>query len=193
MTIPQDILEKLPKQVRIRFEYWERFMRKNISFNLTDSEIHTKKHCERVLLFALLIAWNKGCISEQGFDILSHASIFHDTRRIDDGIDSGHGARAAAYYRMFCNSCKKICFSEVAYMIMKYHDQDDKRGLASIEYLFPYEYKRKNAIILYQIFKDADALDRFRLGESGLNIDFLRNQEAVQLVDLARKLVKQTI
>ena len=49
------------------------------------------------------------------------------------------------------------------------------------------------AIRLYRIFKDADALDRFRLAPDGLDVRFLRNQEAVQLVDFARDLVRQTI
>ena len=28
------------------------------------------------------------------------AAVFHDSRRLDDGIDKGHGSRAAAYYKV---------------------------------------------------------------------------------------------
>jgi hypothetical protein len=52
---------------------------------------------------------------------------------------------------------------------------------------------KEQAIRLYGIFKDADALDRFRLGANGLDTRFLRNSEAMLLVDFARDLVRQTV
>ena len=73
---------------------------------------------------------------------------------------------------------------------MKYHDQDDKVGMEAIANARPED--KEQAIRLYGIFKDADALDRFRLGANGLEIRFLRNQEAMRLVDFARDLVRQT-
>jgi len=46
--------------------------------------------------------------------------------------------------------------------------------------------------LLYRIFKDADALDRWRLGRYALNPDYLRTREAEALVGFARKLVELT-
>lgn len=41
-------------------------------------------------------------------------------------------------------------------------------------------------------FKDADALDRFRLGPDGLGIKFLRTEEARHLVDFAKELLRKS-
>ena len=46
---------------------------------------------------------------------------------------------------------------------------------------------------MYRDFKDADALDRFRLGPWGLNESFLRTEQSRELVDFARELVDKTI
>ena len=45
---------------------------------------------------------------------------------------------------------------------------------------------------LYAIFKDADALDRWRLGRFGLDINRLRSDEAAQLAGFSRTLVGMT-
>ena len=55
MIIPRYIIDNLPAQVKIPFLHWTEYMESNLSFNLADSEIHTKGHSERVLLYALLI------------------------------------------------------------------------------------------------------------------------------------------
>lgn len=46
------------------------------------------------------------------------------------------------------------------------------------------EAERK--ILLYQIFKDADALDRFRLGPDGLDVRYLRTDAAKELYEYAK-------
>lgn len=46
-----------------------------------------------------------------------------------------------------------------------------------------------DAATLYRMFKDADALDRIRLGEGGLDTHFLRYQYAFDALPLARKLL----
>ena len=191
MRIPQYIIDNLPARVRIPFLHWTGYMEKNLSFNLTDSEIHTKGHSERVLLYALLIGEKMAENTKTDLCALAHTAIFHDTRRLDDGLDTGHGARAASYYMKYCELNKDITFMNVASLIMKYHDRDDETGFKAIVLSSPDEVGQ--AIRLYRIFKDADALDRFRLAPDGLDVRFLRNQEAVQLVDFARDLVRQTI
>ena len=191
MRIPRYIIDNLPARVRIPFLHWTEYMEKNLSFNLADSEIHTKGHSERVLLYALLIGEKMAENTKTDLCVLAHAAIFHDTRRLDDGLDTGHGARAASYYMKYCEINKDITFMNVASLIMKYHDRDDETGFKAIALSSLDEVGQ--AIRLYRIFKDADALDRFRLAPDGLDVRFLRNQEAVQLVDFARDLVRQTI
>ena len=44
-----------------------------------------------------------------------------------------------------------------------------------------------DTVLLYQIFKDADALDRFRLGPCGFDPKYLRTDEARNLTDYAKK------
>lgn len=191
MRTPQYIVETLPEQVKNDFLYWTEYMENNLVFHLPDSEWHTKGHCERVLLYALLIGVQVSGCGKDGLRALAHASIFHDTCRQDDYLDVGHGARAASYYMKYCEQNKDLVFLEPAYLIMKYHDRDDEAGMEAIANARPED--KEQAIRLYGIFKDADALDRFRLGANGLDTRFLRNPEAMLLVDFARDLVRQTV
>lgn len=43
-----------------------------------------------------------------------------------------------------------------------------------------------------KIVKLTDALDRFRLGPNGLDVKFLRTEEARQLVDFAKDLLRKS-
>ncbi|TWE09182.1 hypothetical protein FB550_1011214 [Neobacillus bataviensis] len=146
-----------------------------------------KAHCARVLLLALLIG-NQKVLSEEEMDTLGMAAVFHDSRRLDDGIDKGHGGRAAEYYKDYCRA-HDLPYDEKTYYITYYHDQDDSLGLSEIA-KFPSLSER--AVLLYQIFKDADALDRFRLGPDALNVNFLRTEEAYGLVDFAKYLLQKS-
>ncbi|WP_289192375.1 hypothetical protein [Xylanibacter rodentium] len=191
MRMPQYFVEMLPEQVKKEFLYWTEYMESNLVFSLPDSELHTKEHCGRVLLYALLIGIQVSGCGKEGLCALAHASIFHDTCRQDDFLDVGHGARAASYYMKYCEQNKDLVFLEPAYLIMKYHDRDDKIGMEAIANAR--QEDKEQVIRLYGIFKDADALDRFRLGANGLDTRFLRTPEAMLLVDFARDLVKQTV
>lgn len=190
MVTPENIINKQPDIVQNIFRYWTEYMEKNISFGLYDSDIHTTSHCERVLLYALIMGRTIFNDNEKYLETLAHASIFHDTRRLDDYLDKGHGARAAKYYQEFCQE-REITFHKDAYNIMAFHDQDDETGINYIS--DSHEFNKEDSIKLYKIFKDADALDRYRLGPWGLNKDFLRNKEAVNLMDFANNLVRETV
>lgn len=165
------------------YNRWNDYMRENIDFWLPDSELHTKNHCSRVLLLALCLGYEKG-LSDEELDVLGMAAIFHDARRLDDGIDKGHGRRAAEYYKEYCQN-NNLFYDERTYYITYYHDQEDSLGLSEIKKSKTFGHR---AILLYQIFKDADALDRFRLGPEGLDVNFLRTEEAKELVDFAKEL-----
>ena len=181
-------LEEILKQkeydsIREQYLHWSSFMEQEVEFQLKTSDLQTKEHCKRVLFFALLIGDIKH-MSPDDLDALCMAACFHDSRRYDDGYDVGHGQRAALYYKEYCNH-HPLLFDKRAYYAMYYHDLDDKVGIDRIssEGLF-----MDNGILIYQIFKDADALDRYRLGTDALDVKFLRNEEARNLIDLAKKL-----
>ncbi|ULT58245.1 HD domain-containing protein [Neobacillus drentensis] len=169
------------------YERWFTFMEETIEFWLPNSVWHTKTHCARVLLLALLIGHQKGQ-SEEEMDALGMAAVFHDSRRLDDGIDKGHGGRAAEYYKDYC-CAHDLPYDEKTYYITYYHDQDDSLGLSEIA---KSPSLSERAVLVYQIFKDADALDRFRLGSDALNVNFLRTKEAHGLVDFAKYLLQKS-
>ncbi len=170
-----------PENVREDYERFCDFIEEKVTFNMQVSEWHTREHESRVLLFALLIADKIG-VSDQEKEILGLAASFHDTRREDDWYDVGHGRRAAEYYKDYCAKSDLI-FYPWCYNIMAYHDLDDKFG----ERAMVCDHTGRE-VLLYHIFKDADALDRFRLGPNGLDVKFLRTDAAKELYDYAKEL-----
>lgn len=166
-----------------RFDRWRALMRDRVTFTLADSAWHTKAHCERALLYALVIGQQRG-VGKDGLETLAACAAFHDTRRNDDGLDVGHGARAAAYYRAFAQA-DGVPANDLAAAVMAFHDRDDAEGEAFIAPRFG-----ARGVELYRIFKDADGLDRFRLGPHELDPRFLRTEQSHALIDAARTLAR---
>lgn len=173
--------------IKKRYERWYQFMDQNVEFWLPDSEWHTKAHCARVLLLALYIGHQKG-LSDEEMDALGMAAVFHDSRRLDDRIDKGHGGRAAEYYKDYCRK-HDLSYDAGTYYISYYHDRDDSFGLSEIS---KSPDLSERTVLLYKIFKDADALDRFRLGPDGLDVRLLRTKEAHGLVSFAKYLLQKS-
>ena len=190
MNIPYSIVSKQPFMVQELFNYWGNYLNENIHFLFSDSKLHSKSHSERVLMNALLIGHRIFGDASNELTCLAHAAIFHDSCRWDDCLDVGHGARAAEYYASYCKE-RELELSKEAYYCMKYHDRDDVEGITSINNNF--EDSANHTILLYQIFKDADALDRYRFGTHGVDKSFIRNRESIDLMDTALELVKNTI
>ena len=172
---------RISEIIETEYNYWIDFMNHKVEFGLK-SDFHTKAHCSRVLLFALVIAAEKG-LGEREKNILGAASVFHDSRRHDDSLDVGHGLRAANYYK---RSCEKngLVFEQACYDIMAWHDRHDKEGYRAIG---EKETSALDTITLYKIFKDADALDRYRFGPHNLDKRYLPLPESVQLCDFAKQ------
>lgn len=202
MSIPEEIVGRQPQRVRLFFRYWEPYMERHVEFwpIAGDLDIHTQGHCERVLMHALRIGEARHATDRQ-MRALAHASIFHDSRRKDNYLDTGHGERAAEYYKFFCGEAgggdvggedyKDMGFLPEAYAAVWYHDRDDALGE---------QYIRERAgtdadawLEVYHIFKDADALDRLRLGTWCLDPKFLRTGESKGMSGFAQRLVEATI
>lgn len=191
MNTPEEILKKQPEEVQQMFRYWMDFMEHRVEFWTIpgDLDIHTQGHCERVLLHALRIG-NQRVVKLRPMIALAHAAIFHDTRRKDNYLDTGHGDRAADYYHEFCEK-QHLHFLPEAFAAIKFHDRDDHLG----EEYIAKEAKDEAPLWLevYRDFKDADALDRLRLGTWCLDERFLRSDEARQMPSFAQQLVEATI
>ena len=192
MIVTEEILSKESPRVSSMFSYWRDEMYSKLKFWTLDDgiDIHTEGHCERVLLLALKIG-EKRQLLLRSMIALCHASIFHDTRRKDNYLDRGHGDRAADYYKEFCEKNSMKFLPEV-FATIKYHDRNDEEGEEYIRREAPAD-EMEGWLEVYRDFKDADALDRFRLGPWGLNESFLRTEQSRELVDFARELVDKTI
>lgn len=200
--ILQEIAYKESPQVASMFEYWSQKLYEEVEFwPINDFPgLHTESHCERVLLLALIIGWRRQ-LKLRSMIALAHCAIFHDTRRKDNYLDQGHGDRAAEYYKEYCQKGALKFLLEV-YATIKFHDRNDKAGDAYIRDEAP---KRSLAntnekiddtggwLEVYHDFKDADALDRYRLGPWGLSTKYLRTEEAKGLMPLAKQIVIDTI
>lgn len=125
------------------------------------SKIHGIMHEYRVLVFAYLI----GVGENANVDFLCEAAIAHDTQRHADGLDLEHGKRAAEWLKQK-NRPEEIC------RIVEWHVPDDK--------LAP------SMTLDLKCFKDADALDRWRIHD--LNVSFLRTDTAKGLVEFSKQL-----
>lgn len=175
---------KIPEVIETEYNYWIDFMNHKVEFGLK-SGVHTKAHCSRVLLFALVIAAQKG-LGEREKNILGAAAVYHDSRRFDDSLDVGHGLRAANYYKSSCGE-NGLAFEQACYDIMAWHDRHDREGYRAIS---EKQASEIDTITLYKIFKDSDALDRYRFGPHDLDKSYLRLPESVQLCDYARQVVE---
>lgn len=173
---------KRVKDIRKEHKKWNKILSDKIEFWMKASEKHTKEHCSRALLYALLIS-SQMDLSDDETEVLCMASVFHDSRRQDDWYDVGHGQRAAEYYREYCKQLE-IRYDPRCYDIMYYHDRDDNLGITAMEN----QGSLTHEVLLYQIFKDADALDRFRLRSNGLDVAFLRTEVAKSLYPYAKYL-----
>ena len=162
------------------FWEWCRFLESEVDFSDPRSELHTRDHCARVLLYSILISRDMP-VGRLWRDALCLAAVFHDCRRLDDGPDVGHGARAAQRYLEHCEE-NETPFYLATHIAMSYHDRDDADGEAAMRD----KGLGEDAVLMYRVLKDADALDRFRLGPNGLDPRFLRTDEARGLVETAR-------
>lgn len=105
-------------------------------------------------------------------------------KRHNKGADGEHGASSRRIYK----SSRKNCDTVTAFLI-EYHCIDDEQAETYLQHS-PIKGKSR-AWLLYQIMKDADALDRVRFGIFALDVNFLRLSISHKLVPLAMAGVHQ--
>lgn len=185
---------KLKPTTETLFKKWRQFLYDKVDFGTNESTIHGHRHCERVLFHALRLGEAiPGADNEKGLETLAIASVFHDSRRRNDYLDTGHGARAAAYYAEYVDKHPDMAPADrTAALIMRFHDRNDDDGKKAIGRTFADPTGAARATLLYNIFKDADALDRYRLGDNALDTRYLRFGESQKMTDFAKEAVTAT-
>lgn len=142
---------------------------------------HGKLHTARILFLALtIIQAGKIRLNRAELSQLTNAIVFHDIGRKNDRVDDDHGKVGREIYEKTARNSADpaICF------LIEYHCLDDKLAeeyLKITDTIRP----RKRTWFLYQILKDADALDRVRFGIYDLDVNQLRLPISHKLVPLA--------
>lgn len=137
-------------------------------------------HSARVLFLAFeIIQADKLKLTPKERNQLMTAIIYHDIGRDNDGVDEEHGRISREKYRGA---------DPVVGFLIEYHCVDDRTAETALQQNEIIKAK-KRAWLLYQILKDADALDRVRFGIYSLDVNFLRQPISHKLVSVAVKAV----
>ena len=152
----------------------------SLSFSLA-SEAHGASHSARVLLLTQLIAEELG-LSERDRRLLAKAAVYHDTRRTHDGDDEQHGEAASRYYWQ-----NEMVHNPIVSFLCEYHCLPDGDALEKIRRDQELaKYGKDRVLLLWKIFKDADALDRVRFDIRDLDLNQLRLPISQELTLVAR-------
>lgn len=149
------------------------------------TELHSPLHSVRVLCLALLLGILYR-LNHTDLVNLATAIIYHDLGRIDDSVDDLHGKRGAEIFLK--NKISSKIDREIVSFLIEYHCLDDNIGNEYIEKNFD---NSERARLLFNIIKDADALDRIRLGKDGLDISYLRLNESKKMTLIARLFITE--
>lgn len=149
---------------------------------LYKSRVHGSGHIHRVLLFAALIAWQED-LPEDLTRQLFRAAAYHDVGRTFDGYDLDHGARSAQRLAELTGQSGDA-LAELQAAVTA-HALPDARLEETVASFHPADFDR--AVELTRLLKDADNLDRVRLGD--LKVKFLRHESAQGLADFALRLL----
>ncbi len=150
---------------------------------LYDSEVHGRGHIHRTLLFAALIAWQEE-LDEADVRQLLWAAAYHDVGRSSDGFDLYHGARSALRLEELTGLTGEDLVELQAAVAA--HSRPDGEMAAILRAFGPENYPR--ALQLTRLLKDADNLDRVRLGD--LKTKFLRHKGAKAVEPFAWRLIE---
>lgn len=143
------------------------------SWLLHDSYDHGVGHLTRVFMIQELIC---NLLEERGIavnrDATRYAAMAHDVGRTHDGHDPDHGWRSADWIKNnLTDQMTPELLDTVTYIVHWHVPPDNDAPEMTTE---------------LQVLKDADGLDRVRLGD--LNVSYLRTDAAKELVDIAEQL-----
>ncbi len=139
--------------------------------------IHGIGHEARVVIWGQVLSV---LVADEGMtvdaDAIGWAAAIHDTQRWDDGGDPGHGARAAKWIRKNPRILPREVNLETVAYLCKWH--------------FPSDHMAPEMTPELMVFKDADALDRWRIGD--LDSRYFRTAAAGTLLTESEALWRAT-
>lgn len=145
---------------------------------LYKSRVHGSGHIHRTLFFAALIGWMED-IDETMARQLFRAASYHDVGRTFDGYDLDHGARSALRLEELTGQTGEALTQLKAAVTA--HARPDEQMEEILASFHPADPERTRE--LTRLLKDADNLDRPRLGD--LKTKYLRHDSAKALGDFA--------
>jgi hypothetical protein len=147
------------------------------------STVHGQRHVARVMIHAFRLLEATGWIEEA--PRLWAAVYLHDLARTHDGLCYGHGGDAMKKFRTLPEV--RVLFTRGGVTA----DDYDAIKTAVVHHSLPNELDRAHPHWrLTSLLKDADGLDRVRLGD--LEPRYLRNSEARTMVGFAQALFDAT-
>lgn len=148
------------------------------------SRIHGSGHIHRVLMLAALIAWKED-LNEAEVRQYFDSACYHDVGRTFDGLDIYHGARSAQRLAELTGRTGESLLEIKAAVTA--HSRPDRDMVPLVTSFHPKDYD--HALRMTCLLKDADNLDRVRLGD--LNEKFLRSPSAKSLAGFSRRLFQR--
>ena len=148
---------------------------------LYSSTVHGSGHINRVLVLAGLIA-SMEQLEEPLLRQYLAAASYHDVGRTFDGLDWEHGLRSAERLGTL-TGYRGENLREIQGAVAAHSFPDEQMEERVMSYT---PQNKPRAIRLAELLKDADNLDRVRLGD--MNPRFLRNDSAKSLVKFTGRL-----
>ena len=143
------------------------------------SNIHGINHTYRVMYHVLQIASAVG-LKREGV-VAFCAAYIHDLARLNDGYCTQHGAWASARkLHLYTNLFHEIGLKET--------DIENIEVAVTNHSITKELEKENNSYVITALLKDADALDRIRLGDQNLDIRYLRFPESEKMVASAKEI-----
>jgi len=144
------------------------------------SKMHGLGHIERTILQGGFCAMEEG-LDRTDTELLLEACSYHDVGRQNDWVDDLHGHRSAQQIGALTGRTGEEL--KLLQGAVDAHSRKDKVLLETIQSYGPALQDR--AVRLAQLLKDADGLDRVRIGD--LNPAYLRRESSRKRVGLARE------
>jgi len=147
--------------------------------------VHGVFHTRRVLFLTLCLA-DRLEFDEDSINLICIAAVYHDIGRINDNLDPQHGILS---YKKAVKAglirCEKPEEQETVRFLIENHCISDQEAYNRLPYYNINNHKK--TLDLYEVFKDADGLDRIRIND--LNIKHLRTEAATDFLLVARQLI----
>jgi HD superfamily phosphodiesterase len=154
--------------------------------------IHGMGHTRRVHIHSMALGETLGLVPGE-LEALSLAALWHDIGRTHDGADYYHGAKSAGkVVGLGLHEGVDPYVLDVALFAVTHHCGDEGHAERAARYLPDFESGWR----IFEILKDADALDRVRLHRNygrlgGLDPSFLRFDESHNRIERALELLEE--